>query len=334
MDRTFEWIPEISGNNLTELKPLFTANAQNHWLQDPSLFAQPSANTRLAVTRENGEAVAYAFMELKRVLPLGPKVLLVDRGPVFRNLTDLEYLVQQLVSQLKKESWLIELSPYCYEPCCGHVVRALQGLNFYQGQSQRAHYSQTLTLDLTVSTEEIKQQFRRSLKTQLNKFAKSNIRSEYSQNADDLASFLAMHNRMAENRQLKVISKKQHEWLKNQLGDLAHLFIATEDDQVLGGILLVAHPTKTHLTYEFGVKAERVTQPVSHGLHWQAIQWAKEAGFKQYDFGGYNSEHAGNSINQFKLGFTKTVQSVTPELRWAPSGWVRFLMEHYLAWRA
>ena len=57
--------------------------------------------------------------------------------------------------------------------------------------------------------------------------------------------------------------------------------------------------------------------PIGHGLQWKAIQWAKEAGFRSYDFGGYDRARGNEfSINQFKLGFSKMIEPLIPELRW------------------
>jgi lipid II:glycine glycyltransferase (peptidoglycan interpeptide bridge formation enzyme) len=49
-------------------------------------------------------------------------------------------------------------------------------------------------------------------------------------------------------------------------------------------------------------------------LHWHAILWARENGYRYYDFGGYWEVRGdADPINRFKTGFSKEIQRFVPE---------------------
>ena len=93
------------------------------------------------------------------------------------------------------------------------------------------------------------------------------------------------------------------------------LFMARHGGEVVAGILLVAAGDR--IIYEWGATSEAPghrSLPLLHMLHWEAIQWARSAGFRWDDFGGYREDRGDSDpINRFKTGFSRTVQRLLLE---------------------
>jgi lipid II:glycine glycyltransferase (peptidoglycan interpeptide bridge formation enzyme) len=93
----------------------------------------------------------------------------------------------------------------------------------------------------------------------------------------------------------------------------AHLGFASIGGSDAATILLITHESVVTYLHGGSAKVHReVMAPFL--LHWQAIQWAKQADYKVYDFWGTNAvqkddtweplpNHASTGTTRFKLGF-------------------------------
>jgi lipid II:glycine glycyltransferase (peptidoglycan interpeptide bridge formation enzyme) len=102
--------------------------------------------------------------------------------------------------------------------------------------------------------------------------------------------------------------RSYYETLMKVLGQRgqAHLFVARWKKRTVAAIILVGFGNT--LTYVHGASAYRYRAVMApHLLHWEAIRWAKEQGYRYYDFFGIAPanvpRHPWAGITRFKLGF-------------------------------
>ncbi len=331
---------EIDGGDAKAMQPaiaLYETSVNAHWLQHPGRMGLAAKHLQLFALLDGDRCDAYALVRRRRLPLVGKAMYFVERGPVYRSEAAAIELIDSLRRHVGRKAWMIEVSPFGDIEAGSALTSALAAMGFREGQAIREHYHDTVVLDLGEPIDVIRKGFRRSLKTQINRFERLGLRADYRQDPASLDDFCEMVNAMAYDRGFKPIDDSEKSWILDQLGSSMHLFVATEGDCFKGGILLVANASKSRVIYEYGGSIDQSSPPlpVGHGLHWQAIKWAKESGFQSYDFGGYDRARGGEfSINRFKLGFSKTIERLIPELRWMPAGWQRWGLERYLTWKA
>ena len=89
------------------------------------------------------------------------------------------------------------------------------------------------------------------------------------------------------------------------------LILGWEDGQLRGGVLAVRSGTRCW--YVLGATSKDNKSSVGHLLQWKAIQWAKDAGCLEYDFGGVR-EGVNTGPALFKRGFCdRVVQFLPPQ---------------------
>ena len=331
---------EIAPDNsraIQSVVELFEASADAHWMQNPGRLGSCEKGLQLFGLFSGDRCDAYALTRRRQMPVFGKAMYFAERGPIYRSDDAAIELIKRLRDHLANKAWMIEVNPFSMLNANEPLLAALMHMGFRQGDAVREHYHDTVVLDLADPIDVIRKSFRRSLKTQINRFDRSGLKALYRQDPVSLDPFCQMINKMAEDRGLKPIDAVDRSWIEDQLGQSMHLFTAELDGVFKGGILLVSSPSNSRIIYEYGGSIDEGSPPlpIGHGLQWKAIQWAKEAGFRSYDFGGYDRARGDEfSINQFKLGFSKTIEPLIPELRWMPAGWLRFGLERYLSWKA
>ncbi len=325
---------------LRSINDLYEASPQAHWLQHPDRGLAYGEDFELFALCDGPSCDAFALTR-RRKLPLrGRALYFVERGPVYRSREAAVAMVQELRRHLAPHAWMIEVSPSSGGEGADDMQDRMSTLDFQPGQSVRALYSDTITLDLTDPLNVIKKRFRKSLKSEITRFGRLGFEAVYRTDPEALDRFCTIVNEMAAERGLKAVDPTYQSWMTSELGKLFHLFAAEKDGEIKGGVMLVSHPSKSRVIYHFGANAKDVVQgksspPIGHGLSWHAIQWAKEAGYRQYDFGGYDKPRGDKfTINRFKLAFSKTITPEVPELRWMPNPMLRWGLEKYLAKKA
>jgi lipid II:glycine glycyltransferase (peptidoglycan interpeptide bridge formation enzyme) len=165
----------------------------------------------------------------------------------------------------------------------------------------------TLTLDLTKDLEVLWEGFNaKSCRYKINRAIREGVIIERS---NDLELFRAMNINFA---QKKGIDNGDFDVEK--IGPVSQLFLASYKEQVLGGQLYLADKNKMRLLFgaskRFGQdkELERSIGFSNRLLVWEAIKWGKEAGLKEYDFGGYYTgskpDTEKENINNFKKSFS------------------------------
>ena len=325
---------------LASINDLYAASPQAHWLQHPDRGLAYGDGFELYALCNGDACDAFALTRRRNLPGIGKALYFVERGPVARDEAAAVAVVQALRRHLEPRAWMIEVSPSSDGEAVDDMKSRFSDLDFREGLSVRALYSNTVTLDLSEPADVIRRQFRRGLKSAINRFGRLGYEAEYRTDPEALGRFCELVNVMAHERGLKPVDEAYKAWMTDGLGKLFHLFTARKDGEIKGGIMLVSHPSKSRVIYHFGANAKEAVQgksapPIGHGLIWYAIQWAKDAGYRQYDFGGYDKQRGDKfTINRFKLDFSKVIKPEVPELRWMPNPMLRWGLEKYLARKA
>lgn len=273
----------------------------------------------LLVTSESGGAVtARSVVRLKK-LPFNLGVLVfIDRGPVAKNINHLLDHLENIKAYFKDMKCIcIQCSPVSYNDNeIKDVSIKLAHTNWNKIEKTLSLYKSTVVVDLGPDIRDIKSQFRRSLKTQLNKSERLGITIDSEPGHYQVQEFIHYHNIMARQRGLAEITANTADYLiKSIASGNTKLLLAYLDDKLISGAALVIQGPR--VIYEWGMNTldpHLKSLPLAHKMHWEAIKWSKENGFEVYDMGGYwLSEGVDNSINKFKLGFSKSIENVMPE---------------------
>jgi len=167
----------------------------------------------------------------------------------------------------------------------------------------------SLEIDLGKSLEEIFGRFSKGHKSAVSKAIRSGITIQELKTSADLENFVRIYSKMRDYREIKghttdEIKKICNYILKNRHGSI--LLAKDSNSEVIGGSIF----TFQGLSVRYLISASdpsRRELPVTHYIIYRAIEQFKEAGFRYFDFWGYNHfarpEEQIYQINKFKKGF-------------------------------
>ena len=307
-------IDDLQDSGILALWNQLLAGHGAHFFQTPQWLACLRRNEKsmAVLTLFEGRVVASSVVRRRSVPVAGKGIYIVERGPVSENATALEAHLQQLVELYGKDAVAIRISPYEVESDKDETEATLGkwGWKIVGGTSYL--YDATVTVDLGQEIEGIRRAFRRSLRTQINKARKAGIRVRNNVGSSEFRTFVREFNAMARRRGLATIQDEIAEELEHLNGKPggAQLFVCDYQGEQVAGALMI--PAADRIIYRWGYSSEAEAHrqlPLSHALHWEAMQWARESGYPFYDFGGYWEERGDEDpINRFKTGFSKHIE--------------------------
>jgi len=298
----------------------FLASQQDlHFLQSLGWYGcRDGLNSFYCATMRAGRVVAASLVRARRIPGTGLTVYRVERGPVAATPEDLDVHLRLMCDDLRRDAALVSVSPHYYGARGEAYESVLKSGGWRRMPTILSNYQATIVVNLTEDIEQIRGKLRRSLRTQLNRGARLGIQIKEGSDASAIATFVEQHDAMARRRGLAPIPGEVTRCLgdrSDSARSLLRLLIAEYEGQQIAGILLVRAGDRA--IYEWGVTSEEEGHrqlPLSHMLHWEAIGWAKSAGYHYYDLGGYWEERGDEDpINRFKTGFSKEVQRFVPE---------------------
>jgi len=289
------------------------------WQRPAWVRCRPLDTFWLALTEDGAGWVRAASLWRVRRLPAGLGwTARADRGPVAVDTDALAVHLDQLEDLWPRGLIQYRVSPMLEREAAAPVAAVLAARGLRPELKDPGVYAATIVLDLEPAPDALRAGFRRSLKTQLNKGRRAGVEVARTAEPAAVEAFVALHDAMAARRGLAPLGTAMQSALPRLLAGARSpltLFIARHGGEVVAGILLVAAGDR--IIYEWGATSEAPAHrslPLSHMLHWEAIQWARSAGFRWYDFGGYWEDRGDSDpINRFKTGFSKTVQRLLPE---------------------
>jgi hypothetical protein len=206
---------------------------------------------------------------------------------------------------------------FCLLPCCekspdNRFFSAFDegGFKPHKGSMIRNWSSLILELDALLGdpSESFSNNHRRSIK----KFLDAGCMVKEISSNEDVAALAQIFTRMYMRRKISLPFPEAEKTFKEIFGFFREqragsiLGAYNKEGRLAGGIILGNHGD--HLFYHYGASdPEEAGMPVLHAVFDRAIRSAREAGFRYFDFGGYDVTAKENSqlahINRFKEGF-------------------------------
>lgn len=286
-----------------------------------SLWAQVKASLgwdvlRLTVTRQ-GEIVAGAQI-LVRKLPLIGAIGYVPRGPLLAiNDPLLIELVLKMLKRLAKSYRILYL--VVQPPVENEVIEALPRLGF-QPTTRNVAPTATVVIDLSQDKEEIRAQLRKKTRYGIRRARREGItiREGTEEDLDTLYDIMLV---AAERRKYEAYPRSYFAEMWRLFHPHGYIKMLLAEYQ--------GEAVSVHMVIPFGdtLLAKMGYWSGQHGqlrpnelLEWEMIKWAKEQGFRYYDFEGIDPkaakalqqgeplpEHLQQSPTSFKLGFSQQI---------------------------
>jgi hypothetical protein len=304
LDFEFVEIPRCSPRTLQEINEFLDAQDTSHpfqwpeWSEGEAFFGFLRCEGRIRWVAQCGSLFpAGQFLRSIRALT-------VSRGPVCDDLAMLETGLQYLVAETRKRKIaFIEIMPE-WTGAFGESVADVLARNGWQSLSGARS---SLRLALSPSTEELLASFRKTTRYEIRRSMSEGVEVAVANSESEYREFLRLYYEMASERKFPAeeagFLMGVFRWLHSEQGR-GNLFLAREGGALRGGILAVRSGARCW--YLLGATSKDGSTGVGHLLQWQAIQWAKENGCVEYDFGGYR-EGASSGPALFKKGFCDRV---------------------------
>jgi len=185
---------------------------------------------------------------------------------------------------------------------------------------------ESLLINLNESQEKLFADLHQKTRYNIRLAEKNNVQIIEAQNPSEFESFYKLMDATQKRQAFGIHSKNYYTALLNSLrtNPQAKLFLAKHSGNVVAGAaVLFYNDTATYLHGGSDHEYRHLMAP--HLLHWVAIQKAKEAGLKCYDFWGITTsedpKHPWAGISRFKKGFGGYTKKYAPTLELGISGW-------------
>jgi hypothetical protein len=320
MDFEFLKTQELAPAMRREMDSFLDRQSNSHPFQFPDWMGAGHSDERekkyCAVVREQGEIRWFAhcgvsFPAGKWLRPI--RNLVVNRGPVCDDAELTLYGLRKLVEKSKELGFAyVKVAPDWVERPEWGVESALADEGWQMLPERRS----TLRLDLKPATDELLQSFRKDTRFNIRRSERQGVVIRRAQDERDIQEFERIYFAMAGMKHfpaeepghfshvLRLIVKEK---------DRGALVLASKDATPLGGVLVVRAGQRGWGVFSATVKDTGLT--AGHLLQWGAIQWAKEHGCVEYDFGGYREGiHTGPA--SFKRGFCEAVVHFAPNYKY------------------
>ncbi len=245
---------------------------------------------------EEGRLVAAAKI-IRKGLPMGKSYFYCARGPIIsaKNINDkaeIQKLIFEKIAALAKSEGAMFLR---FDP-----IFELSGLPFPVTQTLDVQPSQTLILDLSKTDDELLKEMHQKTRYNIRLAEKKGVRiiEGDSKNFED---FWRLLDQTSDRDQFRPHGRSYYEEMLKVDPEMVKLLFARYGDKFIAtGIFAFFGDTATYLHGGSSNESREVMAP--YLLQWQAIQAARAAGCKFYDFQGIDEEKW-PGVTRFKKGF-------------------------------
>lgn len=317
----------------------FISAAGGHYAQT-SLWAQLKNDAGWRATRvllgTPAGAKGGAQMLVRRVVPFGA-VGYVPKGPVVPHSPDgvTEFVADALLSEARarRVQFLVVQPPSLADDVERHLMQ-----RGFAPTSEFGTPPATLVLDLSDSLD--------VLLAKMNKWTRRNIRRGEARGVrlrrgehEDLTTFIRLREQASQRKGFYTHSEKYYRlmWRIFRPGAHLHLGLAEYDNEVVSGMLMIAFGDTVY-AHASGWSGRHGTHKPNEVLEWAAIKWAKELGYRYFDFEGI-LDHALEAadarpdmsaltddryVTPFKRGFGGQAVAVPPAYEYVPNPILRW----------
>ena len=257
-------------------------------------------------------ARANVIYPASRLLP-GVRALVVNGGPVCDDPEIAVGFLSQLVAAARELGFVyLEAS----SEWLGTAGSRMQDWFEHGGWARQGSFRTTLRLDLNSDCATLVAAFQKTTRYEIRRAEKTGVTVWAARDRRDCERFYDLLQRMAAEKCFAVESRSGvvHVW--NWLASDPRrgvLLLASHQNAARGGVMVVRAGRRAW--YVRGASQKQLPYSVGHLLQWRAIQWAKENGCTEYDFGGY-TVGATTGPAYFKRGFCDRVVQFLPAYRY------------------
>ncbi len=302
-------LPEASRHRLRTF--LDAADSASPY-QDPLFFAGRGLGEINLLVELEGRAVFFALgfenVALSRFLP-GVRALVVQKGPVADDPYALLSGLRALKEFARKRRLCeIRIKPQITEDKAYGVERTCSTLGFLPLASPP---NRALRLDVACDFEQILARFHANWRYNVKRAGRIGITVRRAETEADFLRFYEIYRQRASHKGFAALSISDFTALSERMRAVpersALLFSEYRGDILAGDIFLRAGP-RVHGVYA-AVAADRFGNlPRLYPIIGRAIEWAKEIGCTEFDFGGYGPP----GVRQFKEGFRGEIRTFVP----------------------
>jgi Acetyltransferase (GNAT) domain len=311
---SFEFLSsaQLSPRLIQEISEFLDSQDTSHPFQFPQWSG---AAGYAAILRRNGTIRWFAqcgTYQLLGRLPGRLRALTVNRGPVSDDLFCFELGLQGLAQAATMSGFtFIEVMPESMAETAEQAA-SIFSRNHWQ---RLAHTRMSLRLKLTPDPESLLRGFRKSTRYEIRRGEKSRIDVRFANDGSDCETWLRIYQDMAERKKFPSDPpghlRKVVTWLIGE-PQRGGLLLAHYGGNCVGGVVIVRSGRRCW--YLFGATSKAGSVSAGYVLQWRTLQWAKENGCSEYDFGGYNPEAIGGPAF-FKSGFCQNIVHFVPAQR-------------------
>ncbi len=241
------------------------------------------------------ETTATPILLLKKQLPLtGKSLLYVPKGPAADFQTkssDRTVLVRNLLSyvcgELAKREKAMLVKVECEATEDDAEIRQVFIDHHCLPSDLHPQFKHTMWLDLTLSDTALLDSFKSKTRYNIRLAQKKNIQIKTEVDEPSLRLFFQIHKSTGRSGNFPVRTYTYYERVWKSLidRDMATLFLAYHEGDLLGGVLLFGFGNR--LYYQYGASSPvKRNYMANYLLQWTAMQWGKQHGFAIYDLVG------------------------------------------------
>lgn len=262
--------------------------------------------------------VGAGLVRVKR-WPFLPSTFYLPRGPVVSALNELDAVLAELEQSADiRKITQIRVGPYFMGPDVELASAILESRGYRPAERQGGH-TRSAVVPLSDDPGQIRSGFNESTRRQVRKAETMGVEVRDLVTDHDLDAFVRVYRKMASTRGAQKLSRGHFRRFRDlvRAKPSAGLFlVASLDDRILGGVAVLS--TRATAWYMYGASDFDFREvPLTFLCHWEAMVRLGQAGVGRYDLGGLgepdDAQPAIAGINRFKLGFSKTVVTSTPE---------------------
>ncbi|MDZ7833630.1 MAG: GNAT family N-acetyltransferase [Desulfobacterales bacterium] len=266
------------------------------------------------VLKKNGSIVAAAQLWKVELPVIKAGFAHVSWGPMWRlkgeaiDLQVIENMLRALFNEyVMRRGLLLKIRSYELESGKeADSIKALLDKEKFNWNSNENQY-RTILLNISISLEELKKNFRRKWRQALNRGGGKGVIIEEGANAQLFEHIEDVYEDMVERKAftIYIADIKKQMMIQNKLPDnmKMRVFLSRYDNEVVGALVVFGiGNTGMPIIAATGTKDIKNRLNSSYVLYWHAIKWLKEQGYEYFDLRGYDPDvYPGPSY--FKAGF-------------------------------
>ena len=159
----------------------------------------------------------------------------------------------------------------------------------------------TYIINMLKPIDEIWKNVARKARGDVNRAKRRNLIVKKMNTFDDLKQYLLLHNTWVQTKGLELSDpfRDIEELWRNYKKGMEQFFLAYKDDKLISAVRIVCFNGIAYANFVISSDSESTNLGGSY-LTWYTIEWAKNNGFKLYDFSGGNKSSAEHSLVFYK----------------------------------